>query len=190
MKLYLKIAVAMLVSAGSVAQAATLSVGPRNPGARACYLSAKAQVTDADAMAACERALQIEPLSSRDMLATYVNRGIIHHFRGDHARAMRDYDAALAINPDQPEALLNKALAALVLDANAASTGSAITLIDRALAGAPEQPWVGYYLRGAANELAGNDSAAYGDYRHAATLKPDYAEANQALARFTLRPGT
>ena len=33
--------------------------------------------------------------------------------------------------------------------------------IERGLAAGPERPWVGYYARAVANELAGRDAAAY-----------------------------
>ena len=58
----------------------------------------------------CNRALTEEALTPEDRVATYVNRGILHLSAGDVAEADADFDRALALDPDQPDAWLNKAI--------------------------------------------------------------------------------
>ncbi|MCC5887654.1 MAG: tetratricopeptide repeat protein [Gammaproteobacteria bacterium] len=57
----------------------------------------------------CTRAIESEPLSSRDLAATYSNRGILQAQRGRYAQAVQDYDRALAINPILVHAMINRA---------------------------------------------------------------------------------
>lgn len=61
------------------------------------------------AVETCTRAIEGESLSSRDLAATYSNRGILQAQRGRYAQAVQDYDRALAINPILVHAMINRA---------------------------------------------------------------------------------
>lgn len=57
----------------------------------------------------CTRAIESEPLTSRDLAATFSNRGILQAQRGRYEQAVGDYDRALAINPILVHAMINRA---------------------------------------------------------------------------------
>jgi tetratricopeptide (TPR) repeat protein len=138
-----------------------------------------------DALERCAAALEAD-LTNHDRLATFVNRGIIRFRLEDTTGALADFDSALAIDSDQPDALINKGITML---AGGAEIGASMALIEQGLTGSPQRPWVGYYGRGVAHELAGRDSQAYQDYRRAQELRPGWAPAEQALSRFSVRGG-
>lgn len=170
----------------AAAQAASITIMGSNPLARACYQAAEATQyapPGADALAVCNRALTTTALSHDDQVATHVNRGIVEFRLGQTDRAMADFDAALALAPRQPDALINKGITLL---ASGGSIDAALDLLNAGIAGDPHRPWVGYYGRAVAHELAGRDAEAYHDYRQAAELKPGWTLAREALARFSV----
>jgi tetratricopeptide (TPR) repeat protein len=176
---------ASLLVAGS-ANAHTLVVAGRNADARACYESARDDRAWEATLPRCTRALEVGDLSRRDTIATHVNRGILRLRLSDVDGAIADFDSALAMSPRQPDALINKGIALL---SRGDSDNMALTLIEQGLAGEPERPWVGYWARAVAHELAGRDAQAYQDYQRAEQLRPGWAPAREALARFSVVSG-
>ena len=131
----------------------------------------------------CDRALAEAALSNQDIVATYVNRGILYSRRGDPTRAIVDYDTATSRDPGQPEAYFNKGAALLKLgqaDDAASLFSAAIERNTKFLAGA-------YYGRAVAQERLGNLRAAYTDYQRASAADPKWKEPKVELARFTVR---
>lgn len=171
---------ALLVTA-TAAGAHTLTVAGRNADARACYDSARFDRAWATTLPRCTRALREGDLSQLDHVATLVNRGILRLRLSDARGAVADFDAAMAIVPDQPDAQINKGIALLSIGG---SDDLALDLINRGIQGEPERPWVGYWARAVAHELAGRDTDAYRDYRQAEQLYPGWAPAREALSRF------
>lgn len=170
----------------AAALAATVTIIGTSPEARACYEAAEDAEYVApgpEALAICNRAMMSENLSYHDRIATLVNRGIVEFRLSQFDQAMADFDAALALEPNQPDALINKGITML---AGGGSIDEALQLLDAGLAGSPQRPWVGYYGRAVAHELAGRDAQAYREYKKAQELKPDWALARQALARFSV----
>lgn len=167
----------------AAAAAGTLTVIGTNADAQACFRAADSDQPSRPAITVCTRALADADLAQRDRLATLVNRGIVHFRAGMLEAALADFDTALAHSPGQPDALINKGIALL---AAGAETGVALALLDEGLAGGPQRPWVGFYGRGVAHELAGKDALAYRDYRMARDLRPGWRLATDALARFSI----
>ena len=170
----------------AAAYAATLTIVGSNAEAHACYRAAEAAEYAApglEALDTCNRALMSSELNYNDRVATLVNRGIVEFRLARFDQAMGDFDAVLALEPNQPDALINKGITVL---ASGGSTDTALQLLDAGLAGTPRRPWVGYYGRAVAHELAGRDRQAYRDYKQAQELKPGWALARQALARFSV----
>lgn len=168
------------------AYGATLTIIGQSPEARACYLAAEASdvvMPGPEAMATCNRALQVEDLTFEDTVATHVNRGIIEFRQAQFDRAMADFDAALGMAPNQPDALINKGITML---ASGGSIESALQMLDAGLAGRPQRPWVGHYGLAVAHELAGRDADAYREYQRAQELKPTWDLPKAALARFSV----
>ena len=168
----------------SAANAHTINVLGTNADAISCYRAAESEVARPDVVATCTAALDSGDLTLRDQMATLVNRGIVRFRMEDFDGAIADFDAALAIRPGQPDALINKGITML---AAGASVDSALALIDQGLEAGPQRPWVGYYGRAVAHELAGRDAQAYRDYRRASELRPGWRPAAVALTRFSVR---
>ncbi len=94
--------------------------------------------------------------------------------------AIADFDRAIALDPDQPEAYLNKG-AALMRRENSAD---AIGLFTIALERNTTRPALAHYGRAIANETLGNLNAAYRDYQAASRLDPEWNEPRAELTRF------
>jgi tetratricopeptide (TPR) repeat protein len=136
--------------------------------------------TRREAESTCTLAIEGEPLSPHEAAATYVNRGVL--YLSDHAiaDARRDFEQALRIEPNLPEALVDRG-AALIAGGHDKDGAEEIT---RGLALNPTQPEKAYYNRAVAEERMGDVRSAYFDYRKASELKPDWPLPKTELARF------
>ena len=149
-----------------------------------CSAAAKAasarQTARADALRACDMALQNEVLSEHDLAATHVNRGVLFLASARYPDARRDFDAAARIEPGLGEAYVNRG-AALIGEARYAE---GIAEINRGLALNASEPEKAYYNRALAEERQSDLKSAYFDYQKALELKPGWAMAQSELARF------
>ena len=166
-------------AAAAPAAAAVIVVG--NSDARMCYESADSPMTPSSSdIRRCDNALLSEPLSNYETVATHVNRGILRLRRGMVDAAITDFDHAIQLDPNQPEAYLNKG-AALLRRENPAE---AVNLFTIALEHNTTRPAVAHYGRAIANETLGNLGAAYRDYTAASQLEPQWREPRLELTRF------
>lgn len=163
------------------AQAHTMSVGSSY--AESCYRAAVARDDSQSAKDACDSALTVEALTSYDRVGSHVNRGILWMQSGALDRANRDFDAALALDPRQPEAWLNKGIAQL----QAGNSRAAREMAGRSIELRTEKPAIAYYIRGLANEDAGDLKAAYSDLSRARELAPKWQDPALELARYQVR---
>jgi tetratricopeptide (TPR) repeat protein len=150
---------------------------------RECYLAAELNRNLADGLATCDRALAEEAFNRRDRAATLVNRGILHMQNRDFARAIADYDRALATEPKLAEAHVNRGIALLH---SGGRDREAVDALTKGLALQPSRPEIAHYSRAVAHELLGNAREAYADYAAAAQLKPDWPEPAEQLKRFSV----
>jgi tetratricopeptide (TPR) repeat protein len=174
-------AAAGLAACGLAAPAEASIVVLGNSDARLCYEAADrpAYPTVLD-VRRCDDALQVNSLSAYEIVATHVNRGILRLRRGNADLAIADFDRAIALDPNQPEAYLNKG-AALLRRENA---GEAMGLFTIALERNTTRPALAHYGRAIANETLGNLTAAYRDYTEASRIDPNWREPRAELARF------
>jgi len=173
------IAAALAAAASVPASAGITVIGAGN--ARSCYLAAESKMLPRPSdFRRCNLAIQEGGGGADQLVASYVNRGILHLRRGNTAAALSDFDAATRLNPDEPEAYLNRASALL----RQAQTSGAIAQFDAALAKQTRRPALAYYGRAIAYEEAGNVRAAYKDYLMASQLAPDWDDPRQELTRF------
>ncbi|HZG09261.1 MAG TPA: tetratricopeptide repeat protein [Allosphingosinicella sp.] len=157
-----------------------------NSAARLCYEAAESKSLGGQGLGQCNRALRDENLSTRDAVATFVNRGILKLRGGDTEAAIIDFDNAIDMNPAEAEAYLNKGVATLRLGDGERRT-EAVRLFDTALAKNTKKPAIAYYGRAIAHELSGRLREAYRDYRQASAAAPEWREPKAELSRFTVR---
>jgi tetratricopeptide (TPR) repeat protein len=170
---------ALLAALAAPASAAVFVIG--NSDARLCYESADSPMLPGPRdLRRCDEALLHENLSNYETVATHVNRGILRLRRGLIDEAVADFDRSIALDPEQPEAYLNKG-AALIRRHN---PQDALQLFTVALEHNTSRPAIAHYGRAVANEQLGNVAAAYRDYRRASELDPEWREPRTELARF------
>lgn len=171
--------VASLFALAAPAGASVLVIG--NSSARACYEAADSSFApDAAALRTCDEALRNEALSAHDMVATHVNRGILRLRRNQVDLAMADFDTAIRLDPNEPEAYLNKGAVFIRME----NPTAALPLFTAALERNTSRPELAHFGRAIANETLGNLPAAYADYRRASELRPGWEEPLVELRRF------
>jgi len=177
---------AALVAAGVMAFPAAAAVIVSGGGeARRCYEAASAAKPSRGGVRLCTRALTRLAPGSHEHVATIVNRGIVWMETGALAEAIADFDRAIALDPEEPEAWLNKGFATLNLPDGAAA---AKVMFDAALAKRSRRPELAYFGRALAEEDLGDLRAAYLDYRRASAIKPDWEAPLRELTRFQVVP--
>lgn len=181
MKALILAAAVIGLSASSSASASIISLGSSL--AESCYNAARARNATTQNLQVCDRALLEEAIDKSDRVATHVNRGILRLVIRDFAVAERDFDRALAIDPREPDAWLNKAVARL----HQGDSASALPMIARAIELKTRRPALAFYTRGIANENSGNVRAAYADLQRARELEPNWDLPVKELARYQVR---
>ena len=151
--------------------------------ARSCYIASESHDTRRLSFEACDRAFSEQALSHHDEVATHVNRGILYYLIGRLDAANRDYDAALALDPNEPEAWLNKGMAAL----KAGNSAAALPMFERALQLRTVRPALAYYGRAIVFEDSGNLRQAYADLQRARDLEPKWTLPAEELKRYIVR---
>ena len=175
-----KIVIGILL-AGCAAPAAASVTVIGSSDARLCFEAADSPLLPhARDLQRCNEALNAGALSTYETVATHVNRGILRLRRGLVDAAITDFDAAMALDPNQPEAYLNKG-AALIQRQNPSEAAQLFTV---ALQHNTQRPAVAHYGRAVANEALGNVREAYADYRAASELAPNWAAPREDLQRF------
>ena len=170
---------ALLAACAFPASASVVAIGSTN--ARICYEAADSpSMPGLSAVRDCDEALLRDHLSAYEKVATHVNRGILHLRRNAVDLAIGDFDAAIALDPEQPEAYLNKGAAMI----RRHDPAGAVQLFTVALEHNTSRPAVAHYGRAVANEAMGNINAAYQDFRRAQELAPNWREPGLELARF------
>jgi len=175
------LALLAVVAIPASASAAIVALG--NDLAESCYLAAEARNATPNNLETCDRALNEAPLSPRDRVATHVNRGVLHLNRADLRAANADFDAALAMDPNEPEAWLNKAVG----HAKFGKSVEALPMVQKALDLNTRRPALAYFVRAMALEDSGNIVGAYRDLRRARALEPKWKEPEIELRRFQVR---
>ena len=179
-----KLVLAALIAAVSVPSLASIQV-IGSTDARMCFEAADSpMIPQPRHLRYCDEALLRDHLSAYETVATHVNRGILRLRRGAVDEAIADFDQAITLDPDQPEAYLNKGSALMRRD----NPTEAVRLFTVALERNTRRPHVAHYGRAIANEALGNVGAAYSDYRQASQLAPDWDAPREDLQRFRVVP--
>jgi tetratricopeptide (TPR) repeat protein len=165
----------------SAAQAGIITIGEGL--ARSCYEASEKQIATPANIEVCNRAFYEQALEFHDEVATHVNRGILYYLSGNLAAANWDYDQAIKLDPNEPEAWLNKGMAQL----KARNSQAAAPMFEKALALKTVRPALAYYGRAIVNEDSGNIRQAYADLQRARDLEPRWALPVEELRRYVVR---
>ncbi len=179
-----KLVVAAAIFAASVttSAAASIVVVGSTPG-RECYEAATNGDGTMKALAACDLALD-GGLTASEVVATYVNRGVVKINAGKLDSAIEDFDRAIALDPSEPESYLNKGSALLRSETD---VGKARALFSEALERNTRRPELAFVGRAIASELSGDIKSAYHDYRRAREAAPHWRLPREELSRFQVR---
>lgn len=174
-----------LAAAGELAWAQQNTQRPvtvigRDSNARACGQGVASNDLSAGTLEACDRAVRSNRLEREERVRVLINRGVLHLRRQEMDLALADFDLAVAEDPENAEALLNRGAALVQLR----QYGPAIAALTQALGLGVTDPQKAYFNRAAAREALGDARGAYEDYSTALEIQPGWELANVELARF------
>ena len=158
--------------------ASTISVGGSS--AESCYNAAASRDASARAMADCNAAIGQGTTPFVDVVASYVNRGVLKLVLADYHSAEADFNQAMRLQPSQPEAWLNKGIARYQLG----DPQGAAALFGQALEYRTRYASLAHFGRALALEDTGNIRGAYRDLRQATALNPAWEAPRMELLRY------
>lgn len=127
----------------------------------------------------CNRAIKHSALKKRDLIATYVNRGILFAAMEEYQLAGKDYQSAINLEPGTGEVFLNLGNLYFIDQ----KFISAINQYDKAISLELGKVHIAYYNRGMAWENLGDKDKAESDYRQAIDLLPEWTTPQKRLKR-------
>ncbi|MCH8889806.1 MAG: tetratricopeptide repeat protein [Myxococcales bacterium] len=142
-----------------------------NPDASDCYRAT--MLPDATAVASltsCNTALNTRRTTRTARASILVNRGILYNHMGEYAAALKDFEAALELIANFPEAYINRGNAYFYTG----QVGRAIADYNRAIQRRSAKRHTAYFNRGLANESRKQPELAFADFVRANELKPDW----------------
>ena len=170
-----------LAPAAYAEQAVTVLSGGAE--ARNCYLAArnaaKHQYLSAADLKTCDHALDNVRLTQRDRAGTHVNRAIVETALSRYRDAYADYNRALRMLPDLPEAYVGRGNIYFL----SGKLDLAIADYSRALQLNIGRAYIAHLNRGMAYEKQGRFEVAEAEYRQALAAQPDWELAQQKLNR-------
>ncbi len=127
----------------------------------------------------CDRAILEGNLGQKDLVASYVNRGVIYMAMGKPKLALADINRALSKDSETGEAYVNRGNLWFL----GKRLEDAIQDYDRAIDLGVERPHVAHLNRAMAYEQLGNLDKAKLDYQAALEYRNDWSEAQTRLDR-------
>lgn len=138
-------------------------------GANECYRAAL-YGGSASAEAECTRAIEDGELVGRDLVATYVNRGIVRNQLRRLDDALADFNEAIGRDPELGAAYVNRGNTMFFLGRHLDALADYTTAIEKDT----DDLHAAYYNRGLAYEVLKKPDLAEADFRKALELKPDF----------------
>lgn len=151
--------------------------------ARNCYMASTLAIqlnsaSDAD-IQECDQAILHGRLTRKDLLATYVNRGILYGAMEDYQRALKDYRTAIDLGPQTGEVYVNLGNLYLLSQKYDVAIRQYTTAIELTLT----KNHIAHFNRAMAYENNKEFGNAEADYRRAIELSPDWVLPQLRLER-------
>jgi tetratricopeptide (TPR) repeat protein len=142
-----------------------------NPDASDCYRATLLpNMAAAPSIASCNVALNTRSVTRRERASILVNRGILYNHMREYAQALEDFEAALELIADFPEAYINRGNAYFYTG----QIDRAIADYNRAIKRRSTKKHTAYFNRGLVNESRKQHDLAFADFVRANELKPDW----------------
>ena len=151
--------------------------------ARNCYMSSTLAIqlnsaSDAD-IEECNQAILHGRLTRKDLLATYVNRGILYGAMEDYQKALKDYRTAIDLEPETGEVYVNLGNLYLLSQKYDVAIQQYTTAIELTLT----KNHIAHFNRAMAYENNKEFDNAEADYRRAIELSPEWVLPQLRLER-------
>jgi tetratricopeptide (TPR) repeat protein len=140
----------------------------------------RGNASDAD-LAKCTMAIKYA-YYDRGRAEALNNRSVLHYVRGEYGAALADSTAALKLDDQMAEAIVNRGSIFLVEH----RANDAVANFNRALQFHPAHPEKVYFNRAMAREDMGDLNGAYADYAEAARLDPLWDKPREEMGRFSI----
>jgi len=173
----------LILSISQSALAQSLVIG--DGGARECYLKVRyGDPGKASSIRECKKALRTMDLTLKDEAATHVNLGILQMRHGDYAEARANYDIALNMTPNLPEAHINNSAVLIYMGDH----HSAIEAVNKALELGTKKVPEALFNRAMAYDHLKKYNKAYADLKKVLELRPDWPPALRAIDNYEVAP--
>ena len=151
--------------------------------ARNCYMSATLAIqlnsASRENIEECDQAILHGRLTRKDLLATYVNRGILYGAMEDYQKALKDYRTAVELEPDTGEVYVNLGNLYLLSQKYDVAIQQYSTAIELTLT----KNHIAHFNRAMAYENNKQFANAEADYRRAIELSPEWVLPQLRLER-------
>ncbi len=151
--------------------------------ARNCYMASTLAIqlnsASREDIQECDLAIQHGRLTRKDLLATYVNRGILYGAMEDYQKALKDYRTAIDMGPESGEVYVNLGNLYLLSQKYDVAIRQYTTAIELTLT----QDHIAHYNRAMAYENNNQFDNAATDYRRAIELSPQWTLPQLRLER-------
>lgn len=151
-----------------------------NADAKTCYEAALWSSPSNSAFRACDEALKFTALTKDQEASILVNRGILKFEVDDFNGAYKDYNAALAINPDLAEAYANRGTVLFVAE----RYDEALADYNQSLTLSPQDEMPVRLNRAMVLHALGQAEAAEADYIRVLDISKDPAGAREKMRAF------
>ena len=170
----LRVLLPILIFSPINAYAQSMSVIGGGSYARNCYMAAtlaiKLNSASRENIEECNQAILHGRLTRKDLLATYVNRGILYGAMEDYQKALKDYLTAIELEPETGEVYVNLGNLYLLGRKYDVAIEQYNTAIELTLT----QDHIAHFNRGMAYENNKQFDNAAADYRKAIELSPEW----------------
>ena len=151
--------------------------------ARNCYMASTLAIqlnsASRENIQECDLALLHGRLTRKDLLATYVNRGILYGAMEDYQKALKDYRTAIELEPETGEVYVNLGNLYLLSQKYDVAIQQYTTAIELTLT----KNHIAHFNRAMAYENNKEFDNAAADYRRAIELSPEWALSQLRLER-------